>query len=53
MEIRIYKSLQNYNGNKPLSVLRVECPDAFNYVHALEVFRSIYGSNVVIVFICL
>ena len=51
MEIRIYKSMQHYSGNKPLYVVRVECPDAFNYPSSLDVFRSIYGSSVVIVFI--
>lgn len=51
MEIRIYKSMQHYTGNKPLYVARVECPDAFNYSASLDLFRSIYGSNVVIVFI--
>lgn len=45
--------MQHYSGNKPLYVSRVECPDAFNYVHALEVFRSIYGSNIIVVFVCL
>ena len=53
MEIRIYQSMQHYSGNKPLYVARVECPDAFSYPHSLEVFRSIYGSNVIVVFVCL
>lgn len=53
MEIRIYKSMQHYTQNKPLYVSRVECPDAFNYSQALDVFRSIYGSSVIIVFLCL
>lgn len=50
MEIRIYKSMQYYTGNKPLYVSRVDCPDAFSYSDAISVFRSIYGNGVVIIF---
>lgn len=52
MEIRIYKSMQHYSGNKPLYVGRVGCPDAFEFSKCLDVMRSIYGSDVIIVFLC-
>lgn len=32
--------------------VRVECLDAFDFSSALDVFRSIYGSKVVITFVC-
>lgn len=53
MEIRIYQSMEHYRANKTLYVGRVNCPDAFNFSHTLDVFRCIYGSNIVVVIICL
>ena len=51
MEIRVYSCLENFSRDKRLFCSRVECPDAFSYSSALEVFKSIYGKCVV-VFIC-
>lgn len=52
MEIRIYKSMQHYNGNKPLYVFRVHSPENFKFSESLDLFRSIYGCSVIIVFLC-
>lgn len=52
MEVRIYKSMTHYTANKPLYVARVDSPETFSFSNSLEVFRSIYGSSVVIVFLC-
>ena len=53
MEIRIYASMETYKANKPLYVGRVSCPEVFDFGKSLDVFRSIYGSTVVVVFFCL
>lgn len=52
MEVRIYKCMEHYSVNKPLYCVRVDCPDAFDFSKSLDVFRSIYGSSVIIVFLC-
>ena len=44
--------MQHYNGNKPMYVARVDCPDAFDYASALSVFRSIYGTGIIVIFMC-
>lgn len=51
MEIRVYKNLQCRSTNKYLFCARVECPDAFSFSSAINVFRSIYG-NCIIEFLC-
>lgn len=38
--------------NKPFYSARVDRPDDFCYQDSLRVFRSIYGNEVVIVFVC-
>lgn len=53
MEIRIYRSMQHYSGNKPLFCSKIDCPDAFSFENALSVFRSIYGKGIIIVIIAL
>lgn len=53
MEVRVYRSMQDYTVNKSLFCSRVECPDAFSYFDTLSVFRSIYGIGIVIVVIAL
>lgn len=52
MEIRVYRDLSAYTASKPLYCTKVSCPDAFSFQSCLDVFRSIYGSEVIIVFIC-
>lgn len=44
--------MSHYSGNKALFVSRVDSPEKFCFSSALEVFKSIYGSDVVIVFVC-
>lgn len=51
MEIRIYRSFEHFSGNKPFYTARVECLDTFSPERSLDVFRSIYGPKIVIVFI--
>lgn len=52
MEIRIYKDLDLFSKGKYLYCVRVDIVDAFDFNSALSVFRSIYGSKVVISFVC-
>lgn len=52
MEIRIYRSYEHYQGSKPFYTAKVENMDVFSFSEALKVFRSIYGSSIIIVFIC-
>ncbi len=53
MEIRIFSSLElALRNEKWRYCARVKTPDAFDFHKALDVFRSIYGSDVVITFIC-
>ena len=51
MEIRIYRSLEQFTNGKPIYCARVECPDTFLYSDTVDVFRTIYGPQVVIVVI--
>ena len=52
MEVRVYKSMSEYSANKPIYCVRVKAPSCFPFEKALEVFNSIYGSDVIIVFLC-
>lgn len=52
MEIKIYRSYEAYKSGKVLYCARVENPDVFSFEKSLDVFRSIYGTNVIIVFFC-
>ena len=52
MEIRIYRSYEHYQGSKPFYVAKVENVDVFSFSEAMKVFRAIYGSQIIIVFIC-
>ena len=45
--------MQHYSGNKAHYVARVECVDSFNFNRSIEVFKSIYGAGIIIVFVCL
>lgn len=38
--------------NKYLYCSRVACPDLFSFEKAIEIFKSIYGNNIVIEFLC-
>lgn len=44
--------MEAFNKGKVLYCARVESPEVFNFTSALDVFRSIYGSQVVIMFVC-
>lgn len=52
MEVRVYKSMSEYSANKPLYCARVNVPSCFPFEKALEVFGAIYGTDVIIVFLC-
>ena len=52
MEIRIYASLECFRSGKVLYCHRVSDPDNFSFSDCLSVFRSLYGSNVIVVFVC-
>ena len=51
MEIRLYRSLQKFAENSSFLTVRVECPDLFEYSKTLDVFKTLYGSNIVFVVI--
>lgn len=51
MEIIIYKSFDLRSANKPLFCARVSVPDTFSFEKCIDVFRSIYGSDVIIEFL--
>lgn len=51
MEINIYRNMAARSNGKRLFCARVSCPDAFSYGSAVDVFRSIYGSDIVIEFL--
>ena len=52
MEIRVYSNFDAYTNSKPLFVSKVNCLDAFSFEKFMQVFKSIYGSTIIIVFIC-
>lgn len=51
MEVTIYSSLDARSQRKRLTCFRVANPDAFSFEKCIDVFRCIYGSNVVIEFV--
>lgn len=52
MEITIYSCLNSRANKKCLAKMRVLNPDCFCFEKSLEVFRSIYGTDIVIEFLC-
>ena len=52
MEIRIFRDMNFYSSNKPMYVSKVLNVDAFDFSKCLDVFRLIYGSDIIIVFLC-
>lgn len=52
MEIRIYATMECYKHGKTMYCARVSDPDSFSFADSLDVFRSIYGKSVLIVFLC-
>jgi hypothetical protein len=52
MVITVFASLDARLKNKCLARMRVSCPDAFSFDKCLDVLRSIYGSGIVIEFLC-
>lgn len=40
--------MQHFSNGKPLFVARVDDIDSFNYHHALEVFKSIFPSSIIV-----
>ena len=52
MEIRVYSNFDAYTNSKPLYVSKVQCLGAFSFEKSMEVFKSIYGPTIIIVFIC-
>lgn len=52
MEIRVYSSLDTMNVNKPIYCARVADRATFCFDCAENMFRSIYGQDVIIVFVC-
>ena len=53
MEIRIYRDLSAWSNRKHFYCAKVECPDTFDFTSAKNLFKSIYGSDIVVEFICL
>lgn len=51
MEIRIYRGLSAFSQGKYFFCSKVENVDCFEPNKALEVFRSIYGADICVVFI--
>ena len=52
MEITIYASLDARFNRKLLAKMRVSNPDCFCFEKSIDVFKSIYGANIVIEFLC-
>lgn len=44
--------MDDYTARKAFYVCRVSCPDVFSFSSTLNVMRSIYGSDVIIEFLC-
>ena len=44
--------MSDYSANKPLYCARVVSPSCFAFEKCLDVFRCIYGTDVIIVFLC-
>ena len=51
MEVRCYRSQDDLIKGKQFFCVRVECPDAFEFDKTLDVFKTLYGSNIVFVVI--
>lgn len=51
MEIRVYKSFELRSKGKTLFCSRIDCPDAFSFEKSIDVFHSIYGSDIIIEFL--
>ena len=52
MEIKVYFSLDCMIKNKTAYSSKVSDPDSFSFGSALSVFRSIYGKDCIVVFVC-
>lgn len=52
MEIRIYKDFDSFHKGKYFYCANISCPDVFNFSEAKNVFKSIYGTNIIISLIC-
>lgn len=52
MEIRLYHSLNDFSKGKYFLCSKVVSPDTFDFTSALNVFKSIYGINVIVCFVC-
>lgn len=51
MEIRLYRSIDLMAQGIHFLCVRVESPDTFEFDKTLNVFRTLYGSNIVFVVI--
>ena len=51
MEIKIYRSLDLFTKGKHFFCARVECLECFDFAKTIDVFRSIYGTGIVILLI--
>lgn len=52
MEVRIYLNLESYAVNKSVYTAKVATPSVFEFQKCLDVFKSIYGSSAVVIFMC-
>lgn len=52
MEIRVFDSFEKMRDGKYKFCQRVECPDAFDFNSCLKVFKSLFGVDSLVVFIC-
>lgn len=50
MEIKVFHNVQAWHANKPKFVAAVQCYDLFDYKASINVFKSIYGNECVIIF---
>ena len=51
MEIRLFRSLEEMSKGKHFLCVCVENPDCFEFDKTLSVFRTLYGTNIVVVVI--
>ncbi len=49
MEIKVYKEFKDIERGKTIFCARIECPDAFSFDKAVQVFKSIFPNCVVLV----
>ena len=52
MEIRVYSSIETMAADKRLYCCRVSDPDSFSFDQCYMVFKSLYGKNSIICFVC-